>query len=166
MNKILLTIILGLILVTPVIAEIGSISVVADPKDFSIKEYIQQDITGQIIDSKDGIPITASYQELLHISPIFFNNKISYSIDDMGKIPNELIIRTPVNARYKDMSGKWDGMEYTAPSGTYTLSVDTNGIIAALVNAIKEQQATIEAQQQNITKLEERITALEKKVGV
>lgn len=153
-------------LVAPVLAETGSISVLADPKDFIIKNYVQQDITGQITDSKEGTTITAGYSELSHISPIFFNGKISYTIDDIGKIPSELIIQTPVQARYIDISGKWGGMEYTAPTGEYNQSLDTNGIIAVLINAVKEQNQTITDQQAQITKLEERITALEKKVGV
>ena len=160
---------IGLVIVgciAPVLAETGSISILADPKDFVIKEYIQQDINGQIIEPKDSIPITVGYSELLHITPVFFNNKISYTSDDVSKLSNLLLVQTLVMARYTDASGKWVGMEYTAPSGTYTLSVDTNGIIAALVNALKEEDAKIEAQNATIAKQELRIAALEKKVGI
>jgi uncharacterized coiled-coil protein SlyX len=171
MTKIFVLILMGFVFVTPVLAETGSISVLADPKDFVIENYIQQDITGQIIDPKDSIPITANYSELLHISPVFFNNKISYSVDDTSKLSNLLIIQTPVMARYIDASGKWGGMEYTAPTGEYNLSVDQNGLIAALLNAIKEQQADLDAkqviiekQQAQIDDLTKRMEALEAKV--
>ena len=169
MNKFLLLILIGITLIAPVLAENecnGCISILADPKDFVIKDYIQQDITGQIIDSKDSTPITVGYSELLHLSPVFFNGKISYSIDDVGKLSNQLIIQTPVMARYIDASGKWGMMEYTAPTGEYNLSVNQDGLVAALLNTVKEQQATITAQQAQIDNLTKRMVALEKKVGI
>lgn len=47
---------------------------------------------------------------------------------------------------------------------TYTFSLNTNGIVAALVNAVKEQQAIIEDQQAQIDDLKVRMVALEAKI--
>lgn len=147
------------ILAIPVLAEVGSVSVLADPNDFTIKYYLQQDITNQITESKAGTPLVAGYPELMQISPVTIDGKIFFSIADIQALPSILVTSTPVLARFEDKTGKWYGMEYTAPTGDYIYSLDTQGVISALINTVKNQQ-------QRIDNLEARVTELEKKAGI
>jgi hypothetical protein len=173
MKKIFWVILIGFILITPVFAETGSISVLADPNNFVPTYKVKTEPTiGIFADEKmvvDIQPFPFGLKEVLQINPIQGKDYSGVSAQNIRSIMPSLVYQNPDMVRFVEKGKELDpmsGMQYTAPSGTYTLSVDTNGIIAALVNAIKEQQATIEAQQNNITKLEERIVALEKKVGV
>jgi hypothetical protein len=172
MKRIFLIILIGFVLILPVLASDNFIQVQADPNDFVPTYTVKSDIIGTMADEKmitDIQPFDLGLKEILLIVPISGKGYVGFSAQNIQKILPDIVYQNPDMVRFVEKGKELDpmgGMQYTAPSGTYTLSVDTNGIIALLVNAIKEQQATIEAQQNNITKLEERITALEKKVGV
>jgi hypothetical protein len=174
MKRLLLIILIGFTLVMPIMAiETGSVSLSVNPKDFVSTYKVKTEPTvGIFADEKlvtDIQPFPFGLKEVLQINPISGKEYSGVSAQNIQMIMPSLVYQNPDMVRFVEKGKELDpmgGMQYTAPSGTYTLSVDTNGIIAALVNAIKEQQAMIDQQNQTINKLEERIVTLEKKVGV
>lgn len=172
MKKPLLIILIMICLIAPVLAETGSVSILADPNNFVPIYKVKSDIIGTVADEKEIVdiqPFGAGLKEVIQITPITGKDYVGFSAQNVQQAIPSIVYQNPDMVRFVEKgkeSAPSGGMQYTAPSGTYTLSVDINGIVAALVNTVKEQQAQIDQQNQTINKLEERITALEKKVGI
>lgn len=114
--------------------------------------------------------------ELLQINPIVYkysensgldtkNNYVGFSAQNLQKAVPEIVYSKP-DIKYeiiqeKRKSGEDESKTIEVPLGTNTLSIYDRGLMALMVNAIKEQQLEIDNQQKQIDELKIRLDKLE-----
>lgn len=141
----------------------GNITSVSDPK---LKTLITP-YTGSIAKIQAITPITYKWKP-----ESGYDTANTYTGFDAANLKTAIpeAVFTKEDTKYvqeivKGKSGEEDEViTKEVKTGTTTMSISDRAIIAALVNAVKEQQTQITALQQENKKQEERITALEKGV--
>lgn len=113
--------------------------------------------------------------ELLQINPIIYkysensgldtkNEYVGFSAQNLQKAVPEIVYSKP-DIKYEPSKTIYNTTDMIAtPTGTNTLSIYDRGLMALMVNSIKEQQTQIEKQQKQIDDLTNRITKLEEKI--